>query len=62
MPYSDMEKTILDITYRRFKKNHESEYALSALIEYENLLDRKRLTKYLEQYPRRMAEMVRVRL
>ncbi len=57
--YSDKEKTVLDIIYKRVIKNKESKYILSPFYDYGDLLDKKQLTSYLHYYPKRFGELMR---
>lgn len=54
--YSDREKTVLDLMYKRYLKGKDMMYMTSHLREYEELLEPKKLRNYLERYPRRFQE------
>jgi predicted transcriptional regulator of viral defense system len=56
--FSDREKTVLDMIYRRYVKTRESRYALSPYYDYNKLLDMDRFADYLIYYPTRFKEMM----
>ena len=60
--YSDREKTVLDLIYKRYRKNRDLDIVTSPLIEYIEILDRKKLMNYLENYSQRFNKIIGVRL
>jgi hypothetical protein len=58
LKFSDREKTILDLVYKRYLDNRDERYAISPLMEYEKLLDRDKVRLYLAGYPLRIQEIV----
>jgi predicted transcriptional regulator of viral defense system len=52
LPYSDVEKTFIDMIYFREKMNE------SAFKEFKKIIDKKKLKTYLQNYPRRFEEKV----
>jgi predicted transcriptional regulator of viral defense system len=49
--YSDMEKTILDLSYKRYTTGNSSVQYLSPLKEYQDRMDIKKAIGYLDGYP-----------
>ncbi len=49
IPYSDPEKTLLDLAYRKYTTRRRN--VVAPLREYESSCDRDVLTRYLERYP-----------
>jgi predicted transcriptional regulator of viral defense system len=56
LKYSDKEKTILDLIYKRYRKDHITKYTISPLHEYGDLLDKIKLKNYLVNYPDRFRK------
>jgi predicted transcriptional regulator of viral defense system len=57
--FSDKEKTVLDIAYKRLLERQDPNYVRSIIREYEPLLDKKRLKEYLSFYPSRLQDVLR---
>lgn len=56
--YSDLEKTLLDIAYI-YKKNGKSDnFVRNVLIEYDAILDKKRLINYSKKYPKSIQKLI----
>ena len=55
---SDKERTVLDLAYRNYINKEELKQVLAPLIEYEELLDRKKIAEYLSSYPPKFREAV----
>ena len=51
MRYSDPQKTILDISYKRYIKTRDENLILAPIIEYEDVLSDCDLDEYFEVYP-----------
>ena len=51
MRYSDPQKTVLDLSYKRYIKTRDENYILGPIKEYENMLSNRDLDKYLKVYP-----------
>ena len=49
--FSDPEKTVLDLMYKRFKAGHSRRHYISIMDEYERFLDMDVLERYLDHYP-----------
>lgn len=62
LKFSDREKTILDLVYKRYLDTRDERIAISPIVEYGGMLDNSRLSLYLEEYPKKVREMVRRRL
>ena len=60
--FSDPEKTVLDITYRRYRRGADADYAFSPLLEYGEILARERILGYLVHYPKRFENIARWRI
>ncbi len=60
--YSDPEKTVLDLAYRRHRKTKDSRYVAEPIVEYAEMLDRDKLEEYLGRYSLRFRNVVRIRL
>lgn len=56
--YSDREKTILDMIYRRYGKTQESRYTLSPYYDYIEFLDVDRFAEYIIYYPVGFRDMM----
>ena len=56
LPYSDIEKTLIDMVYFKERINGE------ALEEFKKKIDRKKLGSYLKVYPKRIRKMVLQRI
>lgn len=54
--YSDKEKTVLDMTYKRYRKSGTIDVVNSPLFEYIKILDKKKLMNYLENYSQRFQQ------
>lgn len=50
--YSDREKTVLDLAYRRYLDGGSERYVMGPLLEYSGQINRGRLISYLSNYPR----------
>jgi len=57
--FSDREKTILDLVYKRYLETKDEKYAVSPLIEYRDRIDTHKIARYLGNYPIRLREIVR---
>ena len=57
--FSDREKTIVDLIYKRYLDTKDEKYAVSPLIEYKDRIDSHKIAGYLENYPMRLREIVR---
>jgi predicted transcriptional regulator of viral defense system len=60
--YSDKEKTVLDLTYQRYLKRLDPKFVISPVIEYQVLLDNKKLFIYLEHYSKRFEKFLSEKL
>ncbi len=60
--YSDREKTVLDMINKRHRKNKDPTYVFSPLDEYIEVLDAKKLMKYLEHFSERFQRSCRRRI
>jgi predicted transcriptional regulator of viral defense system len=56
--FSDREKTIVDLIYKRYLDTKDEKYAVSPLIEYKDRIDSHKIARYLENYPMRLREIV----
>ena len=61
--YSDREKTMIDMIYKRFAKRSPSnkvdrEWVKSLMREYGGSLDKKKIDSYIEHYPRWMGDIL----
>ena len=56
--YSDKEKTVLDIAYKRYRRGKEMTYVINIIQEYMDILDEQTLMKYLERYPQRFRKAI----
>lgn len=56
--YSDKEKTILDIAYKKYRENRESTLPIRIIQEYSRYLDEKKFKKYLKHYPKRFQNAI----
>jgi predicted transcriptional regulator of viral defense system len=56
--YSDKEKTVLDLAYKRFLKEKNSDSLAAILKEYEQTLYKEKLNDYVKHYPKRFSEAV----
>ena len=59
LKYSDKEKSVLDLTYKKYRKNKESKQVFSSLYEFEDSIDKNKVFNYLEHYPRRFKKIVK---
>ena len=57
VPYSDKEKTVLDIAYRE-KLNGSKDGAISILSEYIESVNKIKMKKYLEHYPKSLKRVL----
>ena len=62
LKFSDREKTVLDMVYKRYLEGLDEPNAISPLIEYEKMLEKKKVRLYLGVYPKKIQEMVGRRL
>lgn len=62
LKFSDREKTILDLVYKRYIDSRDESNAISPFMEYKKMLDKSKVRNYLAEYPRRVQEIVRKRL
>ena len=62
LKFSDREKTVLDLVYKRHLEGQDERSAISPLIEYEKVLEKNKVRLYLADYPRKIQEMVGKRL
>ncbi len=60
--FSDKEKTVLDLIYRRYRKNRDLDIIISPLVEFIGILDRKKLNNYLGNYSQRYQLTIRRRI
>ena len=60
--FSDKEKTVLDLIYRRHRKSRDLDTVISPLVEYIGILDRKKLVNYLGNYSQRFQQTIRRRI
>jgi predicted transcriptional regulator of viral defense system len=56
LKYSDKEKTVLDLIYKRYRKEKMSQYTVSPLHEFGDLLEKNKLNDYLFNYPKRFRK------
>ncbi|OGS42066.1 MAG: hypothetical protein A3K67_00415, partial [Euryarchaeota archaeon RBG_16_62_10] len=49
--FSDPEKTVLDLAYKRMIDGHERQHVSSALLEHADKIDRAKARRYLTSYP-----------
>ena len=56
--YSDREKTVLDMIYRRHIITQKSRYTLSPYYDYIELLDRDRIMEYIINYPNEFRKIM----
>ena len=61
IPYSDKEKTVLDIAYRE-NLNGSKDGAISILTEYMGMINKIKMRKYLEHYPKRLKTVLQENL
>lgn len=57
LKYSDPERTILDLAYKRYLKSTEPNYFLSPINEYRSVIDQNKLDKYLMNYSKRFQNI-----
>ncbi len=60
--YSDPEKSVLDISYKRMLDRRGREYSLSPIEEYRSSLDTNRARRYLGFFPEWFSRAVRERI
>ncbi|MFH1721721.1 MAG: hypothetical protein ABH950_03855 [Candidatus Altiarchaeota archaeon] len=58
IPYSDPEKTILDLCYRGMNLKMDPKTVRDIFDEYEESLNHKRIQIYLKHYPKRLSHVV----
>lgn len=56
--FSDPEKTVLDMVYRRYQNGSDRDYILDPLIEYSDRMGVDRLKEYLDHYSKRFQDVV----
>lgn len=56
--YSNKEKTVLDISYKKYLEDKDERSAIAPLIEFRDQLDQAKLMLYLPFYPPKYREMV----
>lgn len=56
--YSDPEKTVLDLCYRRLNLKMNPNSVREIFEEYKAQLNRKKVREYLKQYPKRMSKIL----
>ena len=59
LAFSDREKTILDMVYKRYIDTKNVRHAIAPFIEYRDRLDDQKVKEYLEKYPPRIRKMMR---
>jgi predicted transcriptional regulator of viral defense system len=57
--FSDPEKTVLDLSYRFYRREGPGRGAFSPFVEYEGMMDRIRMKEHLRAYPDRFISKVR---
>jgi len=57
--YSDKEKTVLDISYKRYIDRKDARLVIAPLIEFRDQLDLGRLSLYLSFYPPKYREVMK---
>jgi len=57
--FSDPEKTVLDMTYRKYRRVKDSRLRFSSLVEYQDQLDEKIMETYLCHYSERFQNYLR---
>jgi len=62
LKFSDREKTILDLVYKRYLDSRDEHQAISPFVEYERILDKSKIRMYLEEYPQKIRKIVQERL
>lgn len=60
--YSDREKTVLDLAYKKYRLSRDIDLVTFPLIEYIEALEKKKLMSYLGNYSRRFQQIVEVQL
>jgi len=60
--FSDKEKTILDLVFKRYIETRDERIAISAYLEYERVLDKEMVRRYMAGYPLIVQRMVGDRL
>jgi len=56
--YSDRERTVLDLAYKRYIDTKDADYFLQSIKEYRNNIERRKVKKYLSIYPPSFHEKV----
>jgi hypothetical protein len=59
LKFSDKEKTVLDLVYKRYLDSRDERNAISPFIEYEKMLEKAKVRQYLVEYPAKIQELVR---
>ena len=59
LKFSDKEKTVLDLVYKRYLESRDERNAISPFIEYEKMLEKTKVRQYLVEYPAKIQEIVR---
>ena len=57
--YSDREKTVLDLAYRRYRRGKGTAHAAGLIQEYMGILDERKFENHLDRYPQRFQEVIR---
>lgn len=60
--FSDKEKTILDMVYKRYIDSRDERHAIAPFIEHRSNLNKRKIAEYIDKYPPRIREMMRERL
>lgn len=58
LKYSDKEKTVLDLVYKRYLDSHDDLFAISQYVELRDRLDHEKTLLYVKNYPIKIQEMV----
>lgn len=58
LKFSDKEKTVLDMVYKRYLDRRDEDEAVSPYVEYERMLDKRVVRAYLRDYPRKVQGIV----
>ena len=58
--FSDLEKTVLDLAYRYYRREGPGREAFSPFVEFEGITDHVRMKEHLRAYPDRFVSKVRM--